>query len=202
MANMSNEEINKFKQKAQSYKDKIHSFILTTSPQIDGFKSSHRKYYEYVVTICGIFSGLTQALLASSFQKIDILATLGFIFFVIAVVIALLGFKRDLIFGAKYTAGLKGIQKALGDFSYLSTQFSANEISPEEYKSKCEEFETKYHDMRNNPDMEKADAYENSILKELNEDFFSNVNLITITFISGLMFVALSVLLPQFFCLK
>ena len=199
---MSEEEKIQLRNKAKSYNDKIHEFILTTSPQIDGFKSSHRKYYEYVVTACGIFAGLTQALLASNFQKIDILATLGFIFFVLAVVIAFLGFKRDLVFGAKYTLGLKGIQKTLSDFSYLSTQFSTNEVSPEEYKSKLTEFEKKYHDMRNNPDMEKSDAYENSILKELSEDFFSNVNLITTTFILGLVFVSLSVVLPQFFCLK
>jgi hypothetical protein len=195
---MTEEEIKKLKQKAQTYKDKIHSFISTTSPQIDGFKSSHRKYYEYVVTACGIFAGLTQALLASNFQKIDALATLGFIFFVLAVVLAFLGFKRDLVFGAKYTLGLKGIQKTLCDFSYLSIQFSTNEISAEEYKSKLEEFEKKYHDMRNNPDMEKTDAYENSLLKELSEDFFSNVNLITIALVS----VAFSVALPHLICFK
>ena len=199
---MTEDEIKKLREKAQSYKEKIRTFVTTTSPQIDGFKSSHRKYYEYVVTTCGVFAGLTQALLASNFQKIDILATFGFIFFVLAVIIAFVGFKRDLIFGAKYTAGLKSIQKTLSDFSYLSTQFSANEISPEEFKSKLDDFEKKYHDMRNNPDMEKADAYENSILKELSEDFFSNVNLITIAFILGLVFVSLSVVLPQFFCLK
>lgn len=199
---MTKEEIKNLKQKAQADKDKIHSFILTTSPQIDGFKSSHRKYYEYVVTACGIFAGLTQALLASSFQKIDTLTTLGFIFFVLAVVLAFLGFKKDLIFSAKYTLGLKGIQKTLGDFSYSSTQFSTNEISAEEYKSKLEEFEKKYHDMRNNPDMEKMDTYENSLLKELSEDFFSNVNLITITFILGLVSVALSVVLPHLISFK
>ena len=199
---MTEDEIKKLREKSQSYKDKIHNFILTTNPQIDGFKSSHRKYYEYIVTACGIFAGLTQALLASNFQKIDILATFGFIFFIIAVVIALLGFKRDLIFGAKYTAGLKGIQKTLSDFSYLSTQFSKNEISAEEYQLKLDEFEKKYHDMRNNPDMEKSDAYENSILKDLSGNFFSNANLVTTTFILGLVLVALSVVLPQFFCLR
>lgn len=199
---MTDEEVSKLKQKAQSYKEKIHSFILTTSPQIDGFKSSHRKYYEYIVTVCGIFAGLTQALLASNFPKNDMLASVGFIFFVIAVVVAFLGFKRNMIFGAKYTAGLKGIQKTLGDFSYVSTQFSTGEIAPEEYKPKLEEFEKKYHDMRNNPDMEEADAYENTILKELGENLFSNANLITATFILGLAFVALSVVLPQFTCFK
>ena len=63
MKNVSDDEIKKLKEKAQSYQDKIRSFVLKTSPQIDGFKGSHRKYYEYIVTACGIFAGLTQALL-------------------------------------------------------------------------------------------------------------------------------------------
>lgn len=197
---MSEDEINKLKQKAQSYKDKIHNFISTTSPQIDGFKNSHRKYYEYIVTACGVFAGLTEALLASNFQKIDLLATLGFIFFVLAVIIAFIGFKRDLIFGAKYTIGLKGIQKTLSDFSYSNTRFSKNEISAEEYKIKLDEFEKKYPDMRNNADMEKTDAYENSILKDLSDNPFSSVNLITATFLAGLILVALSVILPRLVC--
>lgn len=198
---MEEKELEKLNDKAKNYKSKILDFIRTTSPQIDGFKNSHRKYYEYVVTTCGVFAGLTQALLASNFQKIDVLATFGFIFFILAVIIAFIGFKRDLIFGAKYTAGLKNIQKTLSDFSYLSTQFLASEISPEEYKLKQEDFEKKYHDMRRNPDMEKADAYENSILKELSDNFFSNVNLVTVAFILGLAFVSLSVVLPQLTCL-
>ena len=198
---MSEEQLEKLKEQAKNYKNKIFDFIRNTSPQIDGFKNSHRKYYEYVVTTCGVFAGLTQALLASNFQKIDMLAISGFIFFILAVIIAFIGFKRDLIFGAKYTAGLKSIQKNLSDFSYLSTQFLASEISPEEYKLKQEDFEKKYHDMRRNPDMEKADTYENSILKELGDNFFSNVNLITISFVLGLILVSLSVVLPQFTCL-
>ena len=47
---MSEDEIKKLKEKAQSYQEKIRIFVATTSPQIDGFKSSHRKYYEYIFT--------------------------------------------------------------------------------------------------------------------------------------------------------
>ena len=199
---MTEEEINKLKQKAQSYKEKAHSFILTTSPQIDGFKSSHRKYYEYVVTACGVFAGLTQALLVSSFQKIDSLAILGFIFFVVAMIIAFLGFKRDLVFGAKYTVALKNIQKTVGDFSYEAVKFSTNEITADEYKKKQNEFEKKYPNMRNNSDMEEADNYENLILKELSDNRFSNANLLTATFLAGIILVGLSVLLPEMICFR
>ena len=202
METVSGDEISKLKEEAQTHRDLIRGFISTTSPQIDGFKNSHRKYYEYIFTACGVFAGLTQALLASNFKKIDSLATLGFIFFILAVIIALIGFRKGIIFGAKYTAGLKGIQKTLSGFSYLSTQFSSGEITVEEYKPKLDVFIKEYHDMRNNPDMKEADTYEDSLLKELCDDSFSNINLVTAAFCLGLIFVALAVVLPEFTCLK
>ncbi len=198
---MKEEEIKKLREKAESYKDACRNFISRTNPQIDGFKNSYRKYYEYIITACGVFAGLTEALLASNFQKIDGLAILGFIFFVLAVIIAFLGFKKGIIFGAKYTVGLKGMHKNFSDFSYEITKFLKNEISPEEYKSKQEDFENKRLEMRNNADMKKSDLYEDSLLEEIINNPLSKINLITITFLLGLIFVALSVVLPKFTCL-
>lgn len=197
---MEDEELKKLQKESELHKDKINCFIEKTYPQIGMFKDSHRKYYEYIVTACGVFAGLTQALLASNFQKINFLAVLGFVFFIIAVIISFLGFKRDLILSAKYTKGLKQIQKILSDFSGDITKFSRNEISPEEYKKKQVNFRSKYPDLRYNSDMGETDAYENTILEEIIDCSFSNLNLITATFLIGLVLVTLSVILPQIVC--
>lgn len=199
---MDEEEIKKLTQKAQIYKDGIHGFILTTSPQIDGFKNSYRKYYEYIITVSSVFAGLTQALIASNFLKVDMLTVLGFISFVLTVIIAFLGFRRDLLFTAKYTMELKNMQKVFSNFSGEIFKFLTNKISLEDYKKKQSNFENKYPDMKNNSKMSEADAYENLILREINENLLSNINLITATFLLGIIFVALSVLLPQIICFR
>lgn len=198
---MHESEINKLRQESQSHADNIRGFISKTNPQIDGFKNSYRKYYEYMVTACGIFAGLTQALLASDFQKINTLAALGFIFFVLALITAFLNFREGLTSGAKYTLGLKGTQKISIEFLHEIVRFSRGKITPEKYKLSQEAFEIRSPEMINNPDMAKADEYENSLLKEISENPFSKINVMTGAFLFGLFLVALSVMLPQLICL-
>ena len=195
---MNQEELKRLHEESKRYVEKIgHAVQKVIYPQIEAFKKSYDDYFRNLVATSGLVAGAVTALLSSNISKIEWLTILGFVLLVTVVISTFIIFKKGLIESIPYVQYLKETSKELTNFSHKAVKLSRGETTPEEFQAEKQKFEQNYNKWRKDPRMGKINLNEGEVLSKISK-VFSAINFLTFLFVLGIIFVAISIIIPLF----
>jgi hypothetical protein len=167
------------------------------SPQIKQHGESYHDYLKDISATAGLLLGGTVALWSvESISLVKSFAVLGFFFLSITVLFSFYLRKERVVRPMPYILSLRKLSRWLTDHSNEIVLFSRKEISIDDYKKDKTEFESKYSNMRESlrfSDLEKNEENE----MERMPKWYSEINLVSLFFLLGIVLILTSVLLPQ-----
>lgn len=179
-----------------------HAVREVFSPQIKQHAESYYDYLKDVSTTAGILLGGVVALWSTN--KIDFvswLAIMGFLFLAISVVFSFYLRKNSVTIPVPYVLSVKKLSRKVTEHSHKIVLFSRNELTVEEYLEEKKRFEDEYQKMRSSVRFEEMEKKETAALKRMSK-WYSEINILTLLLLLGIICILLSVLIPQLCLLK
>ncbi|MFH1162019.1 MAG: hypothetical protein V1696_01955 [Candidatus Jorgensenbacteria bacterium] len=175
-----------------------HSVRDVIAPQIQQFSESYHDYLKDVSTSAGILLGGVVALWSTKFIVfVPWLTIASFLFLAASVVLSFYFRKKAVIVSVPYVLYLRKLSRKLTEHSNKIVLFSRKELSVEDYEKEKNEFESQYQTMRSGLHFEELENNETSSL-ERTPKWYSEINIVTLLFLSGIALIVFSVLFPQF----
>lgn len=189
------------KQAATNYIQKIHDAVHRTfAPQLEKHKQFLGQKLRESVILAGALTSLTITLFSSNTPIFKPLTALGLVLFAIVFIVAIVIFFESVQMLAKYSLKIKEISTLLVDFSGVCVKFNNGDMTLEEFLKRESKVRALYPSMRDNEAFDAVEVWDKEFLQKLADGDYSQINVIILCLIGGVVSVVLSILLPLFLC--